>query len=93
MAGSPARSGAQPQGSARVSSADQNERPFEGIALSKKRGAYDRTPNLTQEQIEEARQRIEAKIPKVVIARDLGVSRTTLYAALAGEGRYTRSAA
>lgn len=78
---------------AQLERATIRERQLEGIALAKKRGVYDRTPKLTPEQIEEARQRIEARVPKAVVARDLGVSRTTLYAALAGEGRYAQRAA
>ncbi|MCH8562039.1 recombinase family protein [Nesterenkonia sp. YGD6] len=64
------------------------ERQAEGIALAKERGAYDRGPKLNEEQIAEARERIDLGVPKAVVARDLGVSRSTLYAALAGTGRY-----
>ncbi|MDF1477746.1 recombinase family protein [Leifsonia sp. H3M29-4] len=64
------------------------ERQAEGIAIAKKKGVYQKAPRLTDAQIDEARQRIEAKVPKAVVARDLGVSRTTLYTALAGEGVY-----
>lgn len=78
---------------AQLERATIRERQLEGSALAKKRGVYDRTPKLTPEQIEEARQRIEARVPKAVVARDLGVSRTTLYADLAGEGRYAQRAA
>lgn len=66
------------------------ERQAEGIALAKKKGVYSRGPKLTPEQISEARQRVEAEVPKAVIARDLGVSRATLYAALNGTGRYAK---
>lgn len=64
------------------------ERQAEGIAIAKARGKYDREPKLTPEQVAEARTRIEAGVPKAKVARDLGVSRTTIYRALAGEGVY-----
>lgn len=67
------------------------ERQAEGIAAAKKRGVYDRAPRLSDEQIDNARQRIDQHVPKAVIARELGVSRATLYAALAGTGRYARA--
>ena len=66
------------------------ERQAEGIALAKGRGVYDRTPKLTAEQIAEARERIALQVPKAVLAREFEVSRATLYAALAGKGRYSR---
>lgn len=65
------------------------ERQAEGIALAKERGAYNRGPKLSPEQVEDARQRVELKVPKAVIARELGVSRSTLHAALNGTGRYS----
>jgi len=40
------------------------------------------------DQIEQARQRIADGVPKTKIARDLHVSRQTLYTALVGQGRY-----
>lgn len=64
------------------------ERQAEGIILAKERGVYDRGPKLTPEQITEARGRVNLGVPKAVVARELGVSRTTLYTALAGKGRY-----
>ena len=66
------------------------ERQAEGIALAKAAGKYDRGPKLTPDQIAQARQRVEEGVSKARIARDLGVARTTLYAALAGTGRYGR---
>lgn len=66
------------------------ERRAEGIALAKKAGKYDRGPKLSHGQIEKARGRVEAGVPKAQVARDMGVSRTTLYEALAGRGRYAR---
>jgi len=64
------------------------ERQAEGIALAKKRGVYDRTPKITRDQIKDARSKIEMSVPVAVIARQLGVARSTLYAALNGTGRY-----
>lgn len=61
------------------------ERQAEGIAIAKANGVYKgRKPALKAEQITEAKQKVEAGIPKAVVARDLGVSRQTLYNALAG---------
>lgn len=68
------------------------ERRAEGIALAKKAGKYDRGPKLSAEQIAVARQRVTEGVPKAVVARDLGVSRQTLYDALAGRGRYVATA-
>lgn len=68
-------------------------RQAEGIALAKARGQYrGRKPALTKAKIEEARQRIMAGEPKATIARDLGVGRSSLYRALAGQGTYARAA-
>lgn len=64
------------------------ERRAEGIALAKKAGKYDRGPKLNAEQVAVARQRVAEGVPKAVVARDLGVSRQTLYDALAGRRRY-----
>lgn len=64
------------------------ERQAEGIALAKERGVYEKSVKLSPEQIVEARERIAAGVPKAQVARDLGVSRQTLYTALAGAGRY-----
>lgn len=68
------------------------ERQAEGIAVAKAKGVYERGPKLSSEQIAEARRRIGADAPKAVVARDLGVSRSTLYSALSGSGRYAVSA-
>ena len=68
------------------------ERQAEGIAIAKRKGVYDRAPKLSSEQIEEARQRVAADVPKAKVARDLGVSRQTLYAALSGTGKYAELA-
>jgi DNA invertase Pin-like site-specific DNA recombinase len=76
---------------AQLERATIRERQAEGIALAKDRGVYDRAPKLTEEQISAARERIAGAVPKAVVARDLNVSRATLYAALAGSGRYARA--
>ena len=64
------------------------ERQAEGIAIAKRNRVYDRAPKLSPEQVEEARVRVAADVPKAKVARDLGVSRQTLYAALSGTGKY-----
>lgn len=64
------------------------ERQAEGIALAKANGVYERAPKLNAEQIEDAKARVASGVAKAKVARDLGVSRQTLYTALAGEGRY-----
>ncbi|TFD23821.1 recombinase family protein [Cryobacterium sp. TMT2-23] len=64
------------------------ERQAEGIAIAKRDGKYEKAPKLGLEQIAEARERVEAGVPKALVARDLGVSRQTLYAALNGSGKY-----
>lgn len=59
------------------------ERQSEGIAIAKANGVYKgRKPSLSPAQIAEARERIAAKVSKAQVARDLGVSRQTLYTAL-----------
>jgi len=66
------------------------ERQREGIALAKAAGKYAREPSLTPEQVEDARRRVETGVSKAYLAREFGVSRSTLYAALAGRGVYGR---
>ena len=65
------------------------ERQREGIELAKVRGAYrGRKRSLSDAQVAEIRSRIGDGVPKAVLARELGVSRETLYQALrAGPGR------
>ena len=59
------------------------ERQSQGIAVAKANGVYKgRAKALTPEQVTDARQRIKQGIPKAQVARDLGVSRQTLYSAL-----------
>jgi DNA invertase Pin-like site-specific DNA recombinase len=56
------------------------ERQREGIALAKQRGAYrGRKPALNSEQIGEVKRRIAAGEPKARVARDMGISRETVY--------------
>lgn len=59
------------------------ERQREGIAIAKAKGIYKgRKPSLTQEQAEELRRRVNTGETKAVIARDLNISRETLYSYL-----------
>lgn len=63
------------------------ERQAEGIAAAKARGVYrGRQRALTPEAARAAQLRVEAGVPKAQVARDLGVSRQTLYNALAAVG-------
>ena len=56
------------------------ERQREGIALAKQRGVYrGRKPSLTAAQVRALRQRAEGGEPKAQLARELGISRETLY--------------
>lgn len=73
---------------AQLERATIRERQAEGIAIAKKKGVYARTKRLSPEQIAEARERVKAGVAHARVARELGVSRTTLYAALSGSGAY-----
>lgn len=65
------------------------ERQAEGIAIAKRAGKYKgRTRALSVEQITWAEEQMGRGIPKVRIAQELGVNRSTLYRALASDGRY-----
>lgn len=56
------------------------ERQREGIALAKQRGAYrGRKKALSADVVAELRRRVAAGEKKAEIARDLGISRETLY--------------
>jgi DNA invertase Pin-like site-specific DNA recombinase len=56
------------------------ERQREGIALAKQRGAYrGRKKSLNQVQIAELKRRVSTGEQKALIARELGISRETLY--------------
>src|SRR5699024_6314700 len=56
------------------------ERQAEGIARAKARGVYQgRAKALTDEQLAQAQEWVDAGIPKAEVARRLGIGRTTLY--------------
>lgn len=56
------------------------ERQREGIALAKQRGAYKgRKKTLTPERAAELVHCAENGVPKVILARDYGISRETVY--------------
>lgn len=56
------------------------ERQAEGIKLAKARGVYrGRKALLTDEMVADMKQKIEAGIPKAKVAREMGISRDTLY--------------
>ncbi len=59
------------------------ERQREGIALARQRGAYaGRKRALTDDQVETARERLDAGEKMARVARELGVSRQTVYSYL-----------
>jgi len=59
------------------------ERQREGISLAKAAGKYKGCKkSLSQQQVQNAREQIAQGVSKARVARDLGVSRETLYAAL-----------
>lgn len=56
------------------------ERQIEGIELAKKRGAYKgRKPTLSDEQLNEIKQRLAMGHKKSVLSREFNISRETLY--------------
>lgn len=60
------------------------ERQREGIAVARAAGKYKgRARALSPEQVEQARSLVATGVAKAKVARDLGVSRQTLYNALA----------
>src|SRR5699024_434823 len=63
-------------------------RQAEGIAIATKKRTYARAVRPSPEQIDEARERVDAGVAHARVARELGVSRTTLYAAPSGSGAY-----
>ena len=66
------------------------ERQREGVALAKRRGAYQgRKKTLTPEAAAEIRRRGEAGEEKTALAREFGVSRGTLYRYLRDEEQTT----
>ena len=69
------------------------ERQREGIALAKKRGAYrGRKKALSPEQAVELRQRAADGVQIATLARELGISRQTLYQYLRTDERACRAA-
>jgi DNA invertase Pin-like site-specific DNA recombinase len=63
------------------------ERQREGIALAKQRGAYrGRKKALSGEAVAELHRRVAAGEKKAAVARDLGISRETLYQYLRATG-------
>jgi len=66
------------------------ERQREGIALAKQRGAYrGRKKTLSDERVAELVRRVGRGEKKSVIARDMGISRETLYQYLRGAAEQT----
>ncbi len=64
----------------------RKERQAEGIAKAKTDGKYRKTRGKSVEvDLDAAREQLQAGIPKTKIAKGLGVSRATLYRALAEE--------
>lgn len=55
------------------------ERQAEGIARAKARGAYKGRKPVPDEKIEQARKLVSQGVPKARVARDLGISRSSLY--------------
>ena len=56
------------------------ERQCEGIALAKQRGAYaGRKRALSNEQVEQIRVRLDAGEKVAWVAREMGISRQTVY--------------
>ncbi|QXE89193.1 recombinase family protein [Geomonas subterranea] len=56
------------------------ERQLEGIAIAKQKGKFrGRQRTMTDDRIAEIKRRVETGEKKAVIARDLGISRETLY--------------
>ena len=66
------------------------ERQAEGIAIAKAAGKYKQELKLSREDIELAKLMIADGVPKTHIAKELGVARITLYAALNGTGGYSK---
>lgn len=55
-------------------------RQAEGIKLAKQRGVYKgRSKSLKPEQVEVARAKVAEGVPKAKVAKDLGITRATLY--------------
>jgi DNA invertase Pin-like site-specific DNA recombinase len=64
------------------------ERQREGIALAKTRGVYKgRKPRLSAEHLVTIQHQLALGVPKTTIARQLNISRSTLYLALTSHGK------
>jgi len=62
-----------------------HERQREGIALAKQRGAYKgRKKSLSPAAVATLRERLTTGLSKAQVARELGISRQTLYQYLRG---------
>ena len=60
------------------------ERQAEGIKIAQKKGVrFGRNKSLTSQQVEEIKTRVASGEPKKALAQEYGVSRQTLYAAIA----------
>lgn len=60
------------------------ERQREGVAIAKAAGKYKGgKPKLNGAQVEQLKTRVAAGVPKAAVARELGISRETLYSYLA----------
>ncbi len=75
---------------AQLERATIRERQAEGIAIAKAKCMYERGPKLIDGLLFTARELIARGVPKAAVARELGVSRQTLYTALNGDGVYAR---
>lgn len=70
---------------AQLERAIAKERQAEGIKAAKARGVYKgRKPALAAEQVEQAREWVDAGVPKAEVARRLGIHRASLYRYLDG---------
>lgn len=72
---------------AQLERAITKERQAEGIRAAQARGVYHgRARKLTDEQLPQVRELLEAGVPKAEVARRFGIDRTTLYRAIARHG-------
>lgn len=59
------------------------ERQREGVAIAKAKGLYrGRKPKLSSAQIEEAKTKIALGVSKARVAREMGITRMTLYSSI-----------
>lgn len=79
---------------AQLERAIARERQAEGIKAAKARGVYKgRKPSLNEEQVEQAREWVDAGVPKAEVARRLGIHRTSLYRYLDGTAQPANASA